>query len=744
MTRPGLALLLLPPLLCAGCADRPVARIVEVQGRLHDRAGAPLRGTIRASGASEAAADSDGDGRFVLRIPDGAYVVTATAPRTLEGAVSRAVTIRNAPAAEAIDLVLTGLGSVAGTVLLDDAADHAGTQVVIAASAAVGLTGAGGQFAVDAVPEGRHVLYATHAGYAPSRVGEVEVHSGQTALAAARALVRLAVPVRALTVGRALLPGHTSHDGIRVSVAGTTVAATTAADGSYSLADVPLGIVAVDFAKDGFRAQLARVFVPHSGDPIVLAPIAYPLGDVSLVQGERLGTPRSPSVITGKNQRYLAWVEPNGSSPAGEATLVAYEIASGRRFRLPLASHPVFRGDGDAILVVRAASSTAITTDLQLWDPATGAVRTIEPAVSDFVYLDRIDRVLALAPLRAVDLAGGGRVDVGSRSGSYGIAPDQRSVVVPALSDEKPMLTRWISLDTGALIDAFNSPSYWFASGGRVLLHPRDHDLVAFDRGSGQVTTIDNNVFDVRVPTADSRYIVYQARGYVVYDLMAHAAAYRYSGETVSAMAPDGVTFVVAECASGGGACTLTKVDLATGSASGTLTLPIVPALSFLGRDELVLSGAFSPAGGTLYRCPLASFQCSALVDNLTGAPRVVGDLAYFSVRNGAAVENRRLRAGGIIESSALVGGIAELSPDGARVLGLRDGVWLVGDWLTGATTPLHARVAFDSGPRNAIWLGSGRFLFVHDVTDQQLTTTPALEASAGIFLTRTLTPEGH
>lgn len=154
---------------------------------------------------------------------------------------------------------VTAAGDLSGKVAIEgEGASAEGTLVALAQTGFRSIVGAGGEYQLSLIPDGRYELVAYRAGYLPART-PVEVAPGE--LRRARDLTLRPAPANLTgrVRGTALLRDGAEHSGISVTfwsetatAAATIPPAVTSTSGAYLIAEVPLGIYRVQLTKEGY------------------------------------------------------------------------------------------------------------------------------------------------------------------------------------------------------------------------------------------------------------------------------------------------------------------------------------------------------------------------------------------------------------------------------------------------------------------------------------------------------------
>lgn len=271
-----------------------------------------ITGTVTVGGAKRAdvsvdllgprtgGAVTDQNGAFTLNgLPDGDFVVRASVPGTREGTKVASVTVKGGKSSASPTLAFTTETpvTISGHVIFSDGSDATGVVVTAAGPVTkVITTGAGGAFSFAGVPPGGYVLSAD---VADTREQHLSV--------GANAIADLDVGNLTFTPsGR--VPGTVTFNGAPVSAAqlvvtGTSLVATSGAQGQFEFASVPTGAQTL-LARVGeapfFRSATASVTVTRGENASVelaLSDAPLPTGTVSGVVRFETGT-NSPVAIT--------------------------------------------------------------------------------------------------------------------------------------------------------------------------------------------------------------------------------------------------------------------------------------------------------------------------------------------------------------------------------------------------------------------------------------------------------------
>jgi hypothetical protein len=166
-------------------------------------------------------------------------------------------------------------GRVTGVILLEGAATHDGIAVSLLDSETHTVSTDGeGRFTLEGVSPGAHTLVARKEGYGEARQ-VLEVQADGTA-SVSLTLRRLMGQVR----GTVTLEGGASPEAIAITLSGTALSTTAAADGTFVLTEVPVGTYTVIATKDGYVSARASVGVTANGTASVVLTLERPRGGV--------------------------------------------------------------------------------------------------------------------------------------------------------------------------------------------------------------------------------------------------------------------------------------------------------------------------------------------------------------------------------------------------------------------------------------------------------------------------------
>ncbi|MFC1616656.1 carboxypeptidase regulatory-like domain-containing protein [Candidatus Margulisiibacteriota bacterium] len=178
-------------------------------------------------------------------MPSGSYYVKATDYRGYTAQKTGIVVIN-----QNVDigiLVLSLTGSISGKATLEEETDYTGISIILSGTNFAATTDAAGDFAMEEVTASdNYTVVYSKSGFSSESVTAAVQEKTETELPDKRLDL---VPTSATISGTVTLEGETSHSGTTISVAGTSLSTTSAADGSYSIENVPEGDRTVEFSK---------------------------------------------------------------------------------------------------------------------------------------------------------------------------------------------------------------------------------------------------------------------------------------------------------------------------------------------------------------------------------------------------------------------------------------------------------------------------------------------------------------
>lgn len=559
---------LVAALLCGACTERPVAITGSLRGTLTTTRGAPLfGGTIRLSGGIETAFQTGSDGTFRFdRLPVGEYLVAATADDTLEGVTTRLVQVTGGAGDDAaVELSLTGVGKVRGKVTLEDEPLGAGTQIAIGGSTQRTLTGVDGGFVVERVPEGKVSLFAVHDGWEPSPLGSIELARGEERTVDAVLLKKTSTLTTTLT-GKTTVPGATDHGGVVVTIAGTHAMGTSTADGSFTIDQVPVGIVTLELRRGLYTSVVAPIWVTSTAPPLVMAREPYVLPTIDLTFGERIAAPNDG---VGTPTSDGKWLVTSTALYTVDVAVSATERATGVRHTLEHSALLQLHPDGMHVLALQYTNLPGLQQSLVSWDPVSGNVTTLEPDVEQAEYLASRNEIFVRRPaLKLVSLTGGATRVIGDAS-SVGATTTFDTLGKTMLLSGSYADATWIDLDTNTTIfSANNTTGVMLAPNGAGILLSEEK-LMRYRSRAGATTTISTDYYAYPTISPDGHYLSYAGAGtWHLYDLQAlhEIATYATSSQAGYAFTPDSQSFIgIRDTAAGG--TEITIFDLPSGAA---------------------------------------------------------------------------------------------------------------------------------------------------------------------------------
>ncbi|MCP3063958.1 carboxypeptidase regulatory-like domain-containing protein [Myxococcus sp. K38C18041901] len=155
-------------------------------------------------------------------------------------------------------------GGITGEVVLDDGATPEGSEVTLVDTGDTFTLNEDGRFIFEDLKPGTYGLSALVSGYEPM-LQEVRVESAQVA-SAHFALKR----IKSKVSGTIQLEGATSHEGITVTLEGTSFTTTTDAAGNFVLEGVPTGAHFLEASKEGYLSALSLVALTSEPETVSL------------------------------------------------------------------------------------------------------------------------------------------------------------------------------------------------------------------------------------------------------------------------------------------------------------------------------------------------------------------------------------------------------------------------------------------------------------------------------------------
>lgn len=170
--------------------------------------------------------------------------------------------------------------------------------------------------------------------------------------------------------GTARLFGLEDHSAIRIALKNAPVETTAAADGSFTLPELPAGWYGVDFAATGWEDQSQKSVMVLPGD--------QRLPDVELKIGRKILDGGGFTLLPAPDsETFLAW------QPNGRLTWVEPESLRTRTLGETV-RNPVWTADGRKVLYLLDANDGSFRSALTIFEPATGAVTRVATDVFSF------------------------------------------------------------------------------------------------------------------------------------------------------------------------------------------------------------------------------------------------------------------------------------------------------------------------------------------------------------------------
>jgi hypothetical protein len=419
----------------------------SIDGRVVLTGISPVAGlSVTAIGPTSRSATTNADGTFTLStLADGAYALQVTAPSTKEGGVSKSVTIASGAPAHAGDITLTPLGVLKGKVTLGAATGNGG--ILVLAHGAVTTTDDSG-------------AYALTTAVGPTTVTAVKNGYDSASSASVTAVYQTATPVPDLllkastssgggaTLGtvaaKVSLVGEPSNAGATVTLEGTSFTATTAADGSFSIANVPTGAYSLHVAKAPlFDETIAQIIVLSGAKPLAIdGGGVFTLDTIEAQRGPRLASLSSQfafqTLTKAANAATFLYQEQATAGPLGgtTTTTTSYLLNATTIRNLGTAASVV-----NAILLPdgsRAALSNGTTYDITAG--LTGAIVSLEPSSLSVTSLLQVSAdgskvaYITTSPLdpqphlRVSPMTGGGSKDIGPSQELVQLSPNGSTI----------------------------------------------------------------------------------------------------------------------------------------------------------------------------------------------------------------------------------------------------------------------------------------------------------------------------
>jgi hypothetical protein len=287
------SLLLLIATASVGCARGQITGTAKLTG-LSDQTI-----VVTLSGPKSATVTTDAQGGYAFNgLGDGAYVVSAMAPSTLEGRVQ--ATVQLSGTATAPDLVLSPVGVVTGRALLGGAERGNAGIIVYAGTSAAALTDDAGNYTLRGVPVGGQTISAAKAGYVTGSTPAVNVQYAQATSAPDLSIAAGATGSAAVS-GVVVLVGRDDPKDTVVSLEGTSFTMTTDSSGVFSFAGVPTGAYPLSFSNGNYHETIPQVLVLPGGTGYISDSGnggLYSIGTVSVPQATRIASGASDPLLS--------------------------------------------------------------------------------------------------------------------------------------------------------------------------------------------------------------------------------------------------------------------------------------------------------------------------------------------------------------------------------------------------------------------------------------------------------------
>jgi hypothetical protein len=433
----------------------------------HDGSPAVVSGSVVIDGESDASGvqvalagptsastvtGADGVFRFEGLVSNGRYAVLATAGGTVEETLS---TGANAGDPELAPLVFHAAGSLSGRVTRAGA-DRGNGGIVVSAQGSSGaaLSDDSGEFVITGLRPGSYQLDALAGGFVPGSASGLMVRRGEVTPVPQIDLMPApsGPPAPADLHGLTRLAGLPASAGVTVTLGNTSLNTTTAADGSFVLADPPSGAFSISFDFGAYHETIPQVLALPGAGGFYVGDVLSPLDGSTLVlpHGQRLQSGVVDEVVLSPNRDYLAYRMGRKSdlTRSADGSLFTTALSGGAPILIGDNVPPgwSFSPDGTRLLyATRAAATGAETYDLHTRPLGGGAVVDVLAAAAVFRnsaisgsyrYSSDGTSILVAEPpqnrLRVVLAAGGAATEVPNAAVQYGYlaSPSGDEVVV--------------------------------------------------------------------------------------------------------------------------------------------------------------------------------------------------------------------------------------------------------------------------------------------------------------------------
>ncbi|MFZ5446060.1 MAG: carboxypeptidase regulatory-like domain-containing protein [Myxococcota bacterium] len=360
--------------LLAGCAPEGST----LSGRVVLSDGSDAAGlVVTLSGDATRAVSTSRDGAFAFeRVPRGAWVVAVEAAATREGRSALGVT---APRTDAVELRLTTVGGVAGTVTFGGT-PQAGATVTLAGTGASATTDSLGRFHFEGLDTGAVELVATHRAEGTLRAASASAIVTRGVNAELTLPLVEEPPATATIHGAVGFFGAQDPSSITVAVPGTSATANAGADGRFTLV-VPPGRWPLVATALQHPQQVLTVVDVRAGETVELPAAVLSFFAPLAEFGGFLGT---PTVVAARSPLYLLELTDNGVQ---KTVLVNSRTRTARVIATASVAEPRFSKTGKYLAFNLGGS-------LFSYDVASGAL-SLRGAAGDFTFSSD-ERVLFL------------------------------------------------------------------------------------------------------------------------------------------------------------------------------------------------------------------------------------------------------------------------------------------------------------------------------------------------------------
>jgi len=202
---------------------------------------------VTLSGPTSAAAVTGADGTYAFAdVLAGNYTLIASAKSTVEGTLSTALVVADAPST-ASDLTFAPLGDVDGKATLGTEKGNAGIVVLAAGTSSVAVTDDAGKFTLHDVRTGSRDVIASFPGFDAAK-SSLTVKYGTSTTIGDLSLKKTGDAPGSIT-GKVTLTGTTDASGVAITLTGARAGAfVTDASGSYAFSGLPDGAYAITAA----------------------------------------------------------------------------------------------------------------------------------------------------------------------------------------------------------------------------------------------------------------------------------------------------------------------------------------------------------------------------------------------------------------------------------------------------------------------------------------------------------------